>query len=208
MPFAWANESEPDPLPETNYFVFRARVDEDSARISSEPKLPPRYDTWMTGQRLPIELPDPMVYSIDEPDEGTMLPYFTAPGAPLMTDELLGVFEASGVDSLDVYNAIIQETRTGKEYANYKSVNVVGLVSAADLSESEYSPPTMGEPLVDVWFEKLVLDEGRCGGQLMFRLAEAVNVVLVHKKVKELVEASQIDGLEYLQFKHPLEHVG
>jgi hypothetical protein len=49
---------------------------------------------------------------------------------------------------------------------------------------------------IDVDFDKLVLDEMKLQGlPLMFRLAESVNTILVHKSVKEHLTQKGFTGL-------------
>jgi len=203
----WDDEEEP--LPDTNYFVFLTDADRESAKVTMVTQLPPRYANWMTGSRIPIEIPRPLHYAIRAEDEGTLRPYFRTPGAPLMSNDLIGVLGAAGVDNLDTYDAVIREERTGKEYRNYKAVNIVGVVSAADMGKSEYTDSGLSEnERVAHWFNKLVLDENKIAGNLLFRLAENVSIVLVHKRVVDAIQASSIPGLRYLEFAHPAEYAG
>jgi hypothetical protein len=49
---------------------------------------------------------------------------------------------------------------------------------------------------IDVDFDKLVLDEMKLQGlPLMFRLAESINIILVHKSVKEHLTQKGFTGL-------------
>lgn len=204
------DEEEEETLPETNYFVFFSQLDRQSARVTTSSELPPRYDTWMTGARIPVELPQPLVYEIEPEDEGKLRPYIEEPGAPLMSMELLDALRKAGVDNLDTYDALVREVRTGREFIEYKAVNIIGLVNAADMEQSEYTRSGLGDEsdLIDLWFEKLVLDESKLKGQLFFRLAENVGVVLAHRKVVDAVNAANITGSEYIGFAHPAERSG
>jgi hypothetical protein len=208
MPGLWQSK-DAGPRPETNYFVFFTEADRQSAKVTMATELPPRYANWMSGSRLPIEVPNPLVYTISAEDEGILRPYFRNPGAPLMSDELIGVLQKAGVDNLDTYNAVIREIRTGKEHHNYKAVNIIGLVSGADMAKSQYTGSGLSDdPVVGLWFSKLVLDEQKIAGQLLFRLAENVSIVLAHKKVVDAIKASNIPGLRYLAFANPASYAG
>lgn len=196
-------------LTESTHYVLYSKADENSARISSGPALPPQYDNWMTGSRIEVDLPEPLIYLIDPEDEGIMRPYFRSPGAPLMSIELLAAIRSAGVDNIDTYDAVIRETRTNREFHNYKAVNIIGLISAADLDASVYTSSGLSdEPIMDLWFDKLVLDEDKITDNLFFRLAENVAVVLAHYSVVDAVEAADIPGSEYLGFAHPSERSG
>jgi len=202
------DDSGEDELPETTYFVFFGSPGKKTAKITSGPRLPTDHSNWRDGARIPVEIAQPLVYEIEEDDEGILRPYFDALGAPLMSLELVNAFNKAGVDNLDTYDAIVREVRTGREH-RYKAVNIIGLVSGADMAKSEYENSGLGEgDSGDVWFEKLVLDEKKLAGHLMCRLAENVGIVLVHRKVVDVVNAAEIPGAEYMGFAHPSERSG
>ena len=205
----WDFEEE-EQLPESNYFVFlTGGLDKFCARISSGPKLPPRYSNWMTGRRIDVDIPEPLIYEIDPEDEGKLRPFFREPGAQIMSNELIVTLQQAGVSNLDTYNAIVRETRTGREYLDYKVVNIVGLVSGADLQKSKYSTSGLSDDCVlDLWFEKLVLDEDKLAGHLFFRLAENASIVLMHRAIVDIIKSANIPGREYLLFLHPGEFSG
>ncbi|MBI5017321.1 MAG: hypothetical protein HZB55_17780 [Deltaproteobacteria bacterium] len=138
-----------------------------------------------------------------------MRPYFEEPGAPLMSDELIGALRDAGVDNLDTYEAVIREVRTGREYKNYKAVNIVGIISGADMTKSDYTDSGLSdEASGDLWFDKLVLDETKLAGNLFFRLAENVAIVLASRRVVDVVRAAAIPGGEYLEFAPPEDYSG
>ncbi len=198
------------PLYDTNYFVFTTSYDDDDlGRISTEPQLPSEIDNWWVGKRLEIQPSTPLVYQIDEDDEGTLVPFFEELDAPLMSEPLIEVLRSAGVDNLDTYDAVIRETRTGREHRGYKAVNIVGLVKAADES-SNTEDLGLGDDdgLIATWFEDLVVSEARARGLLLFRLAESVSTILIHKRVKEQIESASIPGVEHLVFIHPARWSG
>lgn len=195
-------------LAETDYFVFFSSLGHGTATITSGPVLPEEYSNWRDGAKIPVEIPQPLIYEIEGDDEGVLWPYYDATGAPLMSLELVNAFSKAGVDNLDTYDAIVREVRTGREH-RYKAVNIIGLVSGADMAKSEYENSGLGEgDSGDVWFEKLVLDEKRLAGHLMCRLAENVGIVLVHRRVVDVVNAAKIAGAQYIGFAHPAERSG
>ncbi len=197
------------PLYETNYFVFTTSYDDDDlGRISTEPQLPDDENWWL-GKRLVIEPSGPLVYQIDEDDEGSLVPFYEELDAPLMSELLIDALRSAGVDNLDTYDAVIRETRTGREHHGYKAVNIVGLVKAADESSNTEDLGLGDEDgLIATWFEDLVVSEARARGLMLFRLAESVSTILIHKRVKEHIEAASIPGAEHLKFIHPARWSG
>jgi hypothetical protein len=89
-----------------------------------------------------------------------------------------------GVDDL---NAWI-DPNPGLIYTNYKAVNILGLVAAADMSKS-IATVHDGIPLIDVDFDELVIDEKKTRGIKMFRLAESTNAILVHESLRDALIA-------------------
>jgi hypothetical protein len=125
--------------------------------------------------------------------------YFDWSYYSLLRDDLAQALKDAGVDNLQFFPAIIHDPESGKSYTNYKTFNLVGLVSAADMSKSEGESLTGGPPLIDVFFTKLVLDESKTHNILMFRLAEAPSTILVHQSVKDYLEKNfpAYDDLEF-----------
>ncbi|WP_018277943.1 imm11 family protein, partial [Teredinibacter turnerae] len=116
---------------------------------------------------------------------------------PLFRDDLLEILYACGVDNFDVYSTEILDPDSGKVYKNYKAVNIIGAVAAADMEKSEYVLSD-GIPLIDVPFDKLVLRKDEIQDLLIFRLAENLTTILVHESIRNvLLDKGYITG-EYM----------
>lgn len=123
-----------------------------------------------------------------------LAPYMNQCGCNFFRDDLIAALEAFGVDNLDKYPVSITDPDDGKVYTNYKAVNIIGAVSAADMNKSQYVLSD-GIPLVDVAFDELVLKEKEIQDLLMFRLAENLTTILVHESVRDyLLEKGFING--------------
>src|SRR4051812_24648348 len=109
---------------------------------------------WMLGSRFSQPLPNPIKITLDA-DRGIMLPMFSG-GILLFRDDLIEALHESGIDNLDIYPAELFNPLTGETFTNYKAINIIGVVSAADLSKSVYE--AHGRPLVDVDFDSLAID--------------------------------------------------
>ncbi|WP_260608482.1 hypothetical protein [Leptospira weilii] len=188
---------------ESDYYIFRSALTENCARLTTRPwsELPRRYRTWMSGERIPIEIPQPLKHEIEPEDEGEMIPYFSA-GIPLMSHVLIETLRGTGVDNLDLYRAVISETQTGRKYENYSAVNIIGLVSSVSVSK-----PLLGDIPINVsWFDNgLVIAPEQTHGLLLFRLTESVDLVIIHRSVKEALEKT---GLPRLSFVNATDHRG
>jgi hypothetical protein len=130
--------------------------------------------------------------------DGIMVPMFNR-GILLWQDELIEAVKRAGVDNIQCYECVLIDPISGIRHQNYKAVNIIGLVAAADLSKSIYSAPS-GVPLIDTDFDSVVIDEKKTNGMLLFRMAECVSAIVVHEAVKKSIEDS---GIPYINFIKP-----
>lgn len=184
------------------YYMLRclAPMDRNRAALRNIPHF--EGVSWISGVRIDVELPDPIALELKADEGDAMVPMFQR-GVLIMTNDMIAALHEAGVDNLDCYNAVIRDQKTGAVHSNYKAVNIVGVIACADLSASEHV--SHGTPVVDVDFDRLVIDKTKTYGALMFRLAECVTGIVVHEKVKQCLEDS---GIKYLDFTSPEEWVG
>jgi len=156
------------------------------------------------GQKIDptVELPDPLEFPLkrlnpDASDHGPDLPEYFDGTIPLFRDDLIAALEEAGVDNIDYYNAAVTDPDNGQTYTNYKAANIIGCVAAADMDKSEATVHANG-PIIDVDFDKLVIDPGRTHGILIFRLAESTNTILVHERLKDYLIKKGFTKLEFL----------
>jgi len=148
---------------------------------------------WNDGHPIEAPIDEPIVYALDPDYPGNMLALYDI-AELLIRDDLLATLRRSGVDNLQVFRAIIEDPTTGSRHENYSAVNIVGVVAAADMAESV--PMTAGGMSLG-GFDSLVVDETRAGDLLMFRLAEAVNAIVIHERVRTEIEAAGIPGITF-----------
>lgn len=178
-----------------------------SASLGPAPEVP-GVSSWLRGQPIDAPVPQPLVFTVApdeddrEPEEPGVLLEMYQDSYVLMTDRLVNALRDAGVDNLQLFDAAIRDPRTGSTATNYKVVNVIGVVAAADLGKSAYT--ASGAPLIDVSFDSLVIDEKRVGGLLLFRLAESLSAIIVHDRVKQHLLAN---GFDMLTFRDPAKYV-
>lgn len=184
----------------SNYYLMECYGEEEDAVITRYPSLKSPLNNWVTGCRWAVQVPTPLVFEIDEEDKGQIKPMYHT-SFLLMRDDLIEALRESGVDNLDCYDAVIRETENGREYHNFKAVNIVGLVSCADPMRSEFDDLGLDTGgLVTGWFERLALDEDKIRGLLLFRLAEKTTIIVAADKVRQNV---QTKGIEKIEFYRP-----
>jgi hypothetical protein len=150
--------------------------------------------SWISG--LPIErsrVPRPIRVEI-EGDADDVVPPIIDEGIPLWRDDLIAALSAAGADNFETFEVEILDTRTNRMLTNFKALNVIGMVAAADLGKSQYV--AHGEPVVDVDFNSLAIAPEKTRGLAMFRLAECVTALVIHSRVRDAL--SRFEGLSFV----------
>jgi hypothetical protein len=160
-------------------------------------------DSWATGDRFRVSVPEPLEFALDRTNPGKMFA-FSKVQIPVMRDDLLAAIREAGVSNLDAYRAVIRDPLDGTVHQGYFAVNIVGAVAAVDWEKSEFDPE-IPERLVSADFDRVVIDESKTGGALMFRLAECVSGIVIHEKVRDRLIAR---GFGFLGFIDPKDWVG
>lgn len=197
---------EPTPM----YYIIACHLpmdidmDIDKALLSYSPdELKNGYlRLWNNGKRFDQSPEEPIHIEIEEELSGYLVEFYDGV-IPVMSKRLAHALTNAGISNLDFYRSEIYDLATGKVYTDYLAYNLIGTVSAADLSKSEYQAPD--GPLISVDFDSVVIDEKKTRGALMFRLAESVNGIVIHESVKKAIEAAGIDTLTFIP---PEEWVG
>jgi len=184
-----------------SYFILECYGPDEEQRASIDTVDNADALNWILAERFSQPVPAPIKVTLNAND-GVMMPMFN-PSILLMSDDLIAALVEGGVDNLDCYDAELFNPVTKTRFTNYKAVNIIGAVAAADLGKSDCT--VYNEPRFDVDFDSLTLDETKTRGLLMFRLAECVTGIVVHESVKRCVERH---GIAHLDWVLPEEWVG
>lgn len=144
---------------------------------------------WWRGAVITVPVPDPLEfvlkpYHSTSPDHDQYMAALIETNPPIWRDDFIQALRDCGVNNFDTYNVAITDPDDGSIITNYKAVNVLGLVAAADMEKS-IATVHNGIPLIDVDFDELVIDEKKTKGIKMFRLAESNNAVLIHETLRD-----------------------
>jgi len=174
------------------YFILKNDIDYDSELYIKEPKgLPVEFDL-ISGIKMTTAIETPLAYTTNA-RKGDKLRAFLDCSYTLMSSELLSLFKEAGVDNLQTFPAIVKSTEDGHIWDNYYGVNILGLISCADLSKSTYSELMPG----CYEFEELAIDSSKTMGTLLFRLQENSATIIMHKNVgKHIMERDPDETLE------------
>src|SRR5687767_14787133 len=174
------------------YWVLSAGGNPNAMLLSSLPKPSP-WVGWMGGKSFAKPPNVPIVARIKPGYEHSEPPVFDEV-PQVMTGEFLEALRSAGVDNIDSYDATLQSEDGSVVLSGYKAYNIVGLVSAADLEKTEFSPDNPSRQ-IDASLRGLVVDETKARGLLLFRLAESVDTILIHDSVKAVLEARDFKGV-------------
>ncbi|MDR7212080.1 imm11 family protein [Flavobacterium piscis] len=176
-------------------------AEEEAAALGSWPKF--EGVNWMLGRPVTKEIPTPIIIELDPDNPGLMMPMFYS-GVLLFSDEMIAILHKIGVTNFQCFDTIIRDTVKEIDHTNYKLINIIGLVAAADFEKSDYDTHG-GTALIDTDFDSLSIDENKINGQRLFRLAESVNGIVIHEDVKKALEEH---GIENLDFVLPEDWIG
>jgi len=178
------------------YLLVTEAHDEKDARIYGQPEI-------ITGLNIDLGFgikhqgSIPLIKIImKENEQGRMTDNLIAAGTTglVANSKMRKMFLATGVDNIQYFDAVVENSVTGEVSNDYKIVNIVGVVNCIDYENSrlEYYPDG-GVMFID----ELVLDESKIKDLIMFRLYDFLPLIVVHKKVKDMFEQNSISGVKF-----------
>jgi hypothetical protein len=171
----------------SGYFVLRRNINDTTARITDPYNLPRRARNWISGELLSVPVPNPIIFTVEEGDEGELGTYYNT-GAPLMSNKLVEILQSLGVDNLELHDALIREVVSGNLYYTHRAVNIIGKIRITDKLNSQVSS-IKG---LAQWVHKMVPDSAAARGALVFRMAEGLGQIIVQQKIKDAIEAHNL----------------
>lgn len=146
--------------------------------IDEEPLLPAGVD-FRSGAVIDEALITPIIYIVPYTDDA-QLPHFESELVPVMSRRLVEALQGAGITNLQLFPAVLQNSKTGATWTDYFAVNVVGLIACASPSSKMevLGLRSDGQTPLAV-FNELIVAPQRAGGALMFRLAEAPGTILL-----------------------------
>lgn len=162
--------------------------------ITANPKIP-RGTSFITGRRITASLFTPLVFLADYPGK---IPHFLGNRIPIFSSLMVETLQKAGADNFEAFPATVKNPQTGTEWSNYFAINVIGLLSAINMSKSEHdvlmssSDEGIGIPLLGL--HTITLEMPRTHDLLMFRLAESPSVLLIHDLIMNHIDANAPPG--------------
>lgn len=175
------------------YYEFRQTIWR-SKTITKDPKVPESFSSGAVIKSS-LQLPLRFVsnFTKDEPPGHLIGSRF-----PVMSIDLVSVLQDNGVDNLQTFPAVIQDSDMTTEWKNYLAVNIIGAIECADLDKSEYGVITPGDgqsirPLLVM--KKLVIRKDLILGDiLLFRLKEDPLWMVAHERIVNILKENSVPG--------------
>ena len=127
---------------------------------------------------------------------GPALPDVFNKSGLILSDRLYRTILEFGVDNLEAFPGVLNDAETKERFTGYWAINVVGLIAAADWNKS-IAAVQPGGPVIDVAFDRLVIDDTKARGALMFRLAENTTSVWLHQSLVEHIKKVGFPGVQF-----------
>ena len=152
------------------YYQLRQTPVMDGLYRAREPDLG-RGMSWWKGTRHTKPIPEPLEVELND-TFGTKLPDIFDGSILLMSDAMVAALHKAGADNFDAYKAVLVDHNRKKRFSGYKAVQIIGRVSAVDLSASDVFNP-LGIKHTAIQFRKLAVDHEKAKtiGLLIFRFA-------------------------------------
>jgi len=139
--------------------------------------LPVELD-FMGGDLITMPVDNPMVFTTNG-KAGDVMRDFLKSSFTIMSKRFLKMLQGAGVDNLQTFPVIIKSTEDETIWDDYFGVNILGLISCADLSKSTYTEIMPGH----YRFRELAINPEKAKGTLLFRLQEHIPTIIMEGSV-------------------------
>lgn len=182
------------------YYIWESRrsIPEDALVSEFAPTIEEHGVNFIVGRRFLDPLPELEVV-IDENGQGIPADDLTIFKNRCLahSQKLRKVLRDTGVDNIDYYPLCIRNTITDEIYQSHKAANILDMIYCIDREIANLDIDT--ENPYNIWYvNRLALIHERLGDTLIFRLGELPWIVIVHRTIKEAVEAAKITGVVFL----------
>ncbi len=154
----------------------------------NEPKSFPRDINFISGKVITEEIQTPLIFTTNAKRGDTMLDFFKG-SVTLMSKRFLKILQGAGVDNLQVFPAIVKSEEDGTIWTDYFAINILSMISCADLSKSTYDEIMPGHYI----FEELAIFPEKTNGELLFRLQEHSPTIIMHRNIGVHIKSQDPD---------------
>ena len=166
-----------------DFYLMARKIAPDGALIRRKSH---RFVRFKTGQPLGADFEaGPVVFKLDAELRNGPLPTFFSGPALVSTVGFYEDLKQSGVDCIEARPAVLEDPVDGRSIQGYVLLNIVGLVSCADMPASEAE--TLGEDMTII--NRLVLNSKRLPEFDLFHVAEDTDNIVVSERVYRHLKA-------------------
>lgn len=170
------------------YFTLINDIRLDSDISIDEPNNLPVELDFMSGHMVTIPVDNPMVFTTNA-KSGDVLRDFLKSDFTIMSKRFLELLKGAGVDNLQTFPVIIKSDEDGTTWDDYFGVNILGMISCADLSRSTYDEIMPGHYI----FDELAIHAEKAHDALLFRLQEHSPTIIMHRSVGRYIKEHDPD---------------
>lgn len=170
------------------YYILKNNIRSNFESTLNEPTNYPQNVNFISGKIITHLFDTPLVFTTNATSSDAMVD-FSKGSVTLMSKRFLEILEASGVDNLQTFPAIVKNEEDGTIWEDYFAVNVLGMIACAELSKSTYSEIMPGH----YRFKELAIDAEKAKGSLLFRLHEHCPTILMHRSVGKYIKSQDPD---------------
>jgi hypothetical protein len=194
----------------TDYFIWesRRRRADDALVPAFSPTLKKYGVSFLAGRRFLNPLPE-LEVRIDRFGQGVLTDDLVIFKNRCLahSPRLRKVLYDVGVDNIDYYPLRIINEVTGEVWQSHQAANILDVIYCIDKEKSDLYIDD--ENPSNLWFiDRLALLEERLGDSRCFRMGERLSTVIVHRDVKEAIEAAGITGPVFLPAEGYREYRG
>lgn len=170
------------------YYILKNNILSNFNSTLKEPNNLPREVNFISGSKINENLDTPLEFTTNAKASDAMVD-FSRGNVTLMSKKFVQLLHNAGVDNLQVFPAIVKSEEDGTVWDNYFAVNVLGIISCANLSKSTYSEIMHGH----YSFDELAIDTEKTKNALLFRLQEHSPTIIIHQSVGRYIKSQDPD---------------
>lgn len=148
---------------------------------------------FSTGQLLPEHFQEPLIAKLDEETVGGAMSTLYMSPAVIGKKAFYMALTEIGINNIEAKQVIIQDNVNDKTYDDYLLLNIIGRVSCADMSKSEYHSLGDGMHIMNT----LVIDSSKTQGMELFLVHEDTGCVVVSERVHDHLQSKGYPDLYF-----------
>ncbi len=160
------------------YFTLINDISYESSIYIKEPEDYPSELHVIEGRYIDVSVESPIVFTTNA-KAGDVMRDFGDSSFLIMSKRFVELLQQAGVDNLQTFPVVIKSEEDDTVWDNYFSVNILGLISCADLTKSTYTEIMSGY----YRFRELAINAEKAKDALLFRLQEHSPTIIMHRSV-------------------------